>query len=578
MVDLPGMAKNPVGDQPKDIEKQILNLIKPYVQNPNSLILAISKANDDLATSEALKLARDVDPQGDRTVGVITQMDIMDAESDIMKDLQNQTYPLKLGYVGVMCRGETDKKKNVSIEEQIQKEQKFFQNHKVYSKFSKKMGIPYLQKTLNENFVMHIKQSLPNIKGNLLEMLSVKEFDMKQYGSGAVYESSEAQGLFILNLIQRFCQNLKELINGHYLKSMNDELMGGARIHYIFVEIYRKSINKIDPFDQISDEEIRVAISNSNGIQPSLFIPEGAFQNLLKQQLMRLQPLSIQCSQLIFDELRRLIYQINIPEIQRFEIFNAEIYNVMDQVLTKCLKPTQEMIKNLIEIELGYVNIHHPDFLGGSQALISILQKFNEDEKPKENANLPINEPKKGKKEESKKPSNENQQSKQPGGLFGWFSSKKEDIDAKLKQHTNIQIQSKVNNSEFNSNFFEENYSQQFPTQSLAQPPQNLYIESKPTQREIVEINTIKTLISSYFDVVKKNISDTIPKTIVTMLINQIKNIAERELITSLYQQEQFEKLLQENEFISMCRKDTFNQIKLLKNCLAALMSIDAKF
>lgn len=108
LVDLPGITKNPVGDQPKDIERQVTELILPYITNPNSLILAVSKANDDLANSEGLKLARDVDPQGLRTLGVITQLDIMDEGTDVLNDIMNKTYPLKLGYVGVVCRGHKD--------------------------------------------------------------------------------------------------------------------------------------------------------------------------------------------------------------------------------------------------------------------------------------------------------------------------------------------------------------------------------------------------------------------------------------------------------------------------------------
>ena len=73
-------------------------MIKPYVDNPNSLILALSKANDDLANSEALKLAREVDPDGLRTVGVITHLDLMDQNTDALNELSNKIYPLKLGY------------------------------------------------------------------------------------------------------------------------------------------------------------------------------------------------------------------------------------------------------------------------------------------------------------------------------------------------------------------------------------------------------------------------------------------------------------------------------------------------
>ena len=78
LIDLPGMTKNPVGDQPKDIEQKIMELIRPFIENPNSIILALSKASDDLANSESLKLAREVDPQGMRTIGVITHLDIVD--------------------------------------------------------------------------------------------------------------------------------------------------------------------------------------------------------------------------------------------------------------------------------------------------------------------------------------------------------------------------------------------------------------------------------------------------------------------------------------------------------------------
>lgn len=86
-----------MGEQPKDIEQKLKELIKPYIDNPNSLILALSKANDDLANSEALKLAREVDPEGLRTVGVITHLDLMDQGTDALNELSNKIYPLKLG-------------------------------------------------------------------------------------------------------------------------------------------------------------------------------------------------------------------------------------------------------------------------------------------------------------------------------------------------------------------------------------------------------------------------------------------------------------------------------------------------
>lgn len=79
LVDLPGITKVPVGDQPEDIEQQIKELVVKYIANPNSIILAVVTANTDMATSESLKIAKDVDPDGRRTLAVVTKLDLMDA-------------------------------------------------------------------------------------------------------------------------------------------------------------------------------------------------------------------------------------------------------------------------------------------------------------------------------------------------------------------------------------------------------------------------------------------------------------------------------------------------------------------
>ena len=64
LVDLPGLTKVPVGDQPADIEFQIRDMLMQFITKENCLILAVTPANSDLATSDALKLAKEVDPQG----------------------------------------------------------------------------------------------------------------------------------------------------------------------------------------------------------------------------------------------------------------------------------------------------------------------------------------------------------------------------------------------------------------------------------------------------------------------------------------------------------------------------------
>lgn len=97
LVDLPGLTKVPVGDQPEDIEIQIKELILKHIENPNSIILAVTAANTDLATSEALKMAKEVDPDGRRTLAVVTKLDLMDAGTDAIDILCGRVIPVKLG-------------------------------------------------------------------------------------------------------------------------------------------------------------------------------------------------------------------------------------------------------------------------------------------------------------------------------------------------------------------------------------------------------------------------------------------------------------------------------------------------
>ena len=77
LVDLPGLTKVPVGDQPRDIERQIREMVLKFIMKPNAVILAVTAANTDLANSDGLKMAREVDPEGTRTVGVLTKVDLM---------------------------------------------------------------------------------------------------------------------------------------------------------------------------------------------------------------------------------------------------------------------------------------------------------------------------------------------------------------------------------------------------------------------------------------------------------------------------------------------------------------------
>ena len=102
LIDLPGYIQVSGLDQPPELKQKISDLCDKYIQPPN-VILAISAADVDLANSTALRASRRVDPRGERTIGVVTKMDLVDAARGA-SILSDRKYPLRLGYVGVVSR------------------------------------------------------------------------------------------------------------------------------------------------------------------------------------------------------------------------------------------------------------------------------------------------------------------------------------------------------------------------------------------------------------------------------------------------------------------------------------------
>lgn len=102
LIDLPGYIQVSGHDQPTQLKTKIAELCERYIKSPN-IILAISAADVDLANSTSLRASRRVDPRGERTIGVITKMDLVDPDRGLGV-LMDRKYPLRLGYVGVSCK------------------------------------------------------------------------------------------------------------------------------------------------------------------------------------------------------------------------------------------------------------------------------------------------------------------------------------------------------------------------------------------------------------------------------------------------------------------------------------------
>lgn len=301
------MCQVPIGDQPSDIEKQTRTLISEYIAKPNSIILAVSPANVDIVNSESLKLARHVDPLGRRTIGVLTKLDLMDHGTNALDILSGRVYPLKLGFIGVVNRSQQDIQANKPMAEALKAEQEFFRHHPAYRNMAHRCGTQFLARSLNTTLMGHIRERLPDIKARLNTLMGQTQQELASYGD-MHFSGKEHRGSLILQLMTRFATSFISSIDGTSSEISTKELCGGARIYYIFNSVFGNSLETIDPTTNLSVSDIRTAIRNSTGPRPSLFVPELAFDLLVKPQIKLLEVPSQRCVELVYEELIKICH------------------------------------------------------------------------------------------------------------------------------------------------------------------------------------------------------------------------------------------------------------------------------
>ncbi|KAJ8979050.1 hypothetical protein NQ317_010301 [Molorchus minor] len=249
LIDLPGLTKVPIGDQPLDIEQQIRSMILQFIKRESCLILAVTPANTDLANSDALKLAKEVDPQGLRTIGVITKLDLMDDGTDARDILENKLLPLRRGYIGVVNRSQRDIEGRKDINAALAAEKKFFYSHQSYRHIADRLGTPYLQRTLNQQLTNHIRDTLPSLRDKLQKQLLTLEKDVEQFKHFRP-DDPAIKTKAMLQMIQQLQTDFDRTIEGSGSAQINTmELSGGAKINRLFHERFPFEIVKME-FDE----------------------------------------------------------------------------------------------------------------------------------------------------------------------------------------------------------------------------------------------------------------------------------------------------------------------------------------
>lgn len=163
-----------------------------------------------------------------------------------------------------------------------------------------------------------------------------------------------------------FARDFISAIDGTSLDISTKELCGGARIYYIFHDVFGRALESIDPAHNLSTQDIRTAIRNSTGPRPSLFVPEVAFDLLVKPQIKLLEGPSLRCVELVYEELMKICHNRTSVELQRFPKLHAQLVEVVSELLRERLGPTSDYTTSLISIQAAYINTNHPAFVAGS--------------------------------------------------------------------------------------------------------------------------------------------------------------------------------------------------------------------
>ena len=595
LVDLPGIAKVAVGDQPPDIESQIREMSLRYISNPNAIILAVTSANSDLANSDALRLAQEVDPYGERTLGVLTKLDLMDPGTDAADVLHNKVIPLRQGYIGVVNRGQLDIESDLSIREGLKKEMHFFRHHPTYGHdraLGGKLGTHNLAKHLNTLLMHHIRECLPELKTRISCMMNDVQMELDALGGPTQEETRSDLSGELLSLLSKFTSNFSATLEGRGKSSASSaskphaatpqqsstvdrhELFGGARISYIYNDVFSASLMSVGPFDSLPDEEIRATICNANGTRPSLFVPEMSFDILVRRQIGRLEQPGIQCVDLVYEELQRIASQCEPGELTRFPCLRERMVEVISGLLKRAVGPTQMMVANLIKIELAYINTSHPDFIGGSKAVAQLMRKLEKEKEAKARAQraavanatpLPSgsldNYGPDTNMKENEDPSNTgserfgNGQNDGPGGIINFIFGGGKTPKAQKSLFRTPSRQS---------------YGHGPPSiVQLPQVPDTMrQADAPPSDREMIETEVIKSLIESYFCIVRKNFIDMVPKTIMYFLVNHVRDAMQNELVAELYRDSEIHILMTEAEDVAQRRKTCVEMKDLLTKAL----------
>uniref|UniRef100_A0A8C6SVN7 Interferon-induced GTP-binding protein Mx n=1 Tax=Neogobius melanostomus TaxID=47308 RepID=A0A8C6SVN7_9GOBI len=568
LIDLPGMTKVAVGDQPQDIEHQIRDMLLQFITKESCLILAVTPANTDLANSDALKISKEVDPQGLRTIGVITKLDLMDEGTDARDILENKLLPLRRGYIGVVNRSQKDIDGKKDIRAALAAERKFFLSHPGYRHIAERMGTPHLQKSLNQQLTNHIRDTLPGLRSKLQSQLLSLEKEVEEFKNFRPDDPTRKTKA-LLQMVQQFGVDFEKCIEGSGDQVDTSNLSGGAKINRIFHERF--------PFELVKKElrkEISYAIKNIHGVRTGLFTPDLAFEAIVKKQIIKLKEPCVKCIDLVIQELINTVRQCT-NKLGSYPRLREETERIVTTYIRERDSKTKDQVGAILQphiysagfvIRRGWLTINISIMKGGSKDYWFVLTaeslSWYKDEEEKEKKymlpldNLKLRDVEKG------------FMSSKHG--FGIFNTEQRNVYKDLRQ-IELACDTQDDVDSWKASFLragvypEKDQDTITPGDTVSMDPQ--------LERQV---ETIRNLVDSYIGIVNKSIRDLMPKTIMHLMINSAKDFIHSELLAYLYSAGDQGSLMEESAEQAQRRDEMLRMYHALKEALVIIGDISA--
>jgi hypothetical protein len=349
LVDMPGLTKIPIDGQPKSIVQELEDMARTYVKGDNAIILAVTPANADLATSDALHLAREVDPAGDRTIGVLTKLDIMDPGTNARDVLLGSAVRLKHGWIGIVNRGQADIAAGVPMDKARAKELEFFRGSAHYADL-KNVGTGFLAGRLADHLTGAIRRQLPTITQGIAAGIAGLERELAALGGPAV----EGRGGMV-HLLLQLCRQFEDA----FAASVDGGKNGGEAILGVFEKRLADNISRLGFHKILEPANVRRIVEEADGYQPHLVAPEMGYRRLLQECLALFTKPADTAVEEVHAILRQIVAKtLDSPEcaaLAQYAGLRAAIARAASSSLDAFKADARSMVLTLVDMERSYL-------------------------------------------------------------------------------------------------------------------------------------------------------------------------------------------------------------------------------